>query len=167
MAYEGLKVASDVSKRLAAQREKAGLPAACATSTPRAAATTTTPATRAGATTPAWFQVDLALKAERKRTEDVFASAASRGRERSAVIMLTGEPKTSAADIIARLSGLATDAHFAGVRSDASAATRQAAASAAWDRSYDRAFGKSPTPAPAAASIDPWDRAIAQLGKRA
>ena len=134
MAYEGLKVASDVSRRLAAQRAKAGLPAACATGTPRAAATTTTPAARAGATTPAWFQVDLALKAERKRIEDVFASAASRGRERSAVIMLTGEPKTSAADIIARLSGLSTDAHFAGVRSDASAAARHAAASAAWDK---------------------------------
>lgn len=134
MAYEGLKVASDVSRRLAAQRAKAGLPAACATGTPRAAATTTTPAARAGATTPAWFQVDLALKAERKRIEDVFASAASRGRERSAVIMLTGEPNTSAADIIARLSGLSTDAHFAGVRSDAGAAARHAAASAAWDK---------------------------------
>lgn len=163
MAYEHLALNSDISARLAAQRAKAGLPAACATSTPRAAATSTTPAARAGATTPAWLQVDLALKAERKRTEDVFASAASRGRERSAVIMLTGEPKTSAADIIARLSGLATDAHFAGIRSDASAATRQATANATWERAYDRAFGKSPAPAPAAASTDPWDRAIANI----
>ena len=136
MAYEHLALNTDISARLAAVRAKAGLPAACASGAPRAAATTTTPAARAGVTTPAWFQVDLALKAERKRIEDVFASAASRGRERSAVIMITGEPKTSAADIIARLSGLATDAHFAGARSDASAAKRQAAASATWDRAY-------------------------------
>ena len=164
MAYEGLKLASDVSRRLAAQRAKAGLPAACATSTPRAAATTTTPAASAHATTPAWLQVDLALKAERKRTEDVFASAASRGRERSAVIMITGEPKTSAADIIARLSGLATDAHFAGVRSDASGATRQAAAAASWDRAYDRAFGKAEPASPVnARTAAVWDAAISNI----
>ena len=181
MAYETLKLASDVSKRLAANRAAGelnwkGRPTvraatglrldtghgATAASTPRAAATT--PAASAHATTPAWLQVDLALKAERKRTEDVFASAASRGRERSAVIMLTGEPKTSAADIIARLSGLATDAHFAGVRSDASAATRQATANATWDRAYDRAFGKAAPASPVnAKTAAVWDAAISNI----
>ena len=164
MAYEHLALNSDITARLAAHRAKAGLPAACATSTPRAAAATTTPATRAGATTPAWLQVDLAVKAERKRIDDVFASAASRGRERSAVIMITGEPKTSAADIIARLSGLATDAHFAGVRSDASAATRQAASTASWDRAYDRAFGKAAPASPVnAKTAAVWDAAISNI----
>ena len=152
MAYEGLKIG-------AARRASEGLRLGPDHDRSRAAATAT-PAP----TVPAWMQIDLALKAERKRTEDVFASAASRGRERSAVIMLTGEPKTSAADIIARLSGLATDAHFAGVRSDATVATRQAAAAASWDRAYDRAFGKAEPASPVnARTAAVWDAAISNI----
>ena len=73
-------------------------------------------------------------------------------------------PPGQGADIIARLSGLATDAHFAGVRSDASAATRQATANATWDRAYDRAFGKAAPASPVnAKTAAVWDAAISNI----
>ena len=169
MAYEGLKLASDVSNRLAAQRAKAGLPAACATSTPRAAGPlpsgryTQTDIDRA---------VNAAVHSERCRVANVFGSQASHGRERICAKLLAHPAGWASSFIITELPNLAggnagKPAPKASRQVQASKPAPSASASEAWDRAYDRAFGKSAAPAPAAASTDPWDRAIAQLGKRA
>jgi hypothetical protein len=78
-------------------------------------------------------------EAERERMAAVFASSASRGRERTAADLLAFQ-EWSAGEIITRLAALPSDAELARQRK----ANGQAAAGKVWDRAYDRIAGRKP-----------------------
>lgn len=186
MAYEHLALASDISKRLAANRATeelnwrgrptvraatglrldTGHGAAVASTAPRA---TATPAARSGAVAPATVSalaLKLALQAERTRVATVFASAASHGRERVCATLLSSPKNWSASAIVAELPSMPNDATVAGrggfapARAKAPVASKPASTTSAgesWDRVWDRALGKEAAPATAASAT--WDRA--------
>lgn len=175
MAYEGLRLASDVSKRLAAhrathdettERRMAGL------RLDKPPAATTPQAARSSGATPAApamvsaLALKLALQAERARVAAVFASAASHGRERVCATLLSSPKNWSASAIVAELALLPTDATVAGrggfkaAKAKSPVASKTAvttSASESWDRTWDRVLGQSAVPKSAANAS--WDAA--------
>lgn len=84
------------------------------------------------------LDIEAAHKAERQRVAKVFASAASRGRERTAADFLVHD-KLSAAEIVKHLAALPTDAEFDRRR----AADSQRRSSAAWDAAIAKMGGRN------------------------
>jgi hypothetical protein len=162
-AKELLSKADRVTAGLRDRAEK-GDQAALQTLRSIAAGATTTPAVpklRGSASAPVNAQasqekaVRAARAAERARIKQVFASDASKGRERLAAELLAAPEGWAASDIITKLP--AVDASLA--------AKRGAAGGSVWERAYakveaHREAGASKVGKPAAAN-DPWARAYA------
>lgn len=112
----------------------------------------------------------LATQRERRRVDEVFASPASKGRERGCATLLTADKSWTSAAIIAELPSLPTDKEL----ESADRKKGQAKADAAWDRANAK-IGRTappkssaqsdPAPAAAAASADPWKRAYGRIQK--
>ena len=112
--YEGLKLAAQRgAQRFAGTPPPVAARPAAAASAPKAA--TPTPAVSAGISKAERDNaVASAIANERARMAEVFASPASKGRERLAAKMLGGTSTMSAAQIVATLATMPTDAEAAG-----------------------------------------------------
>ncbi|WP_346033355.1 hypothetical protein [Erythrobacter westpacificensis] len=84
------------------------------------------------------LDVEAARKAERQRVADVFASAASRGRERTAADFLAHDTM-GAAEIVKHLAALPTDGEFERRR----AADKQQRSTNAWDKAIANLGGRN------------------------
>lgn len=114
--------------------------------------------------------VSLAVSRERSRISAVYASPASKGRERGCATLLSSDKGWSASVIVAQLPLLPTDkAQEADKRKRGNAK-----ADAVWDRANANIGRTAPpkssaqsnaAPAAAAASADPWERAYARIQK--
>lgn len=149
MGYEGLRLASGRSTRLAEFYERQGLVKQDGVLVTTAEAKTRSPAaSKSKPTSPSassGYDVQRAATnarvAERRRWEAVMLSGAAKGRELCAAAMLSSE-NSSADVILAKLVKMPTDAE----RAQKAAAEKQARAAATWDRAIADVFGTEDRP---------------------
>jgi hypothetical protein len=131
---------------------------------PAKAKATAKPKPSSARSTPAGIdQVKAAIAQERARIADVFASPASRGRERGCAALLASPKGWSAAEIVRELPHLPTDRQTAANRS---AKRGDNVWSKVHNTGAEEAAGK-PGGAVRPEGADPWARAYAAIGKGA